>query len=328
MPDAGAVLDWRSTDRRRGHAARSHCACLVDRVGTMRLDPSTVRERARLLEALQSPCRLCQRACGADRAAGDAGFCRATALPKVASFGPHFGEERELVGGRGSGTIFFSHCSLGCSFCQNFDISHLGYGREVTTSAIADMMVELEASGCANINLVTPTHYAPQAVSALASARERGVELPVVYNCGGYESTEALKLLEGVVDIYMPDAKFGEGAVAGRLCGAPDYPELMLLALEEMQRQVGDLVIGRDGLASRGLLIRHLVMPENLAATDRVLDMIASRVSPRAAVNVMSQYRPCGDAVGRPGPTGRPLTGAEHRAAVDHARSLGLRVLQ
>lgn len=294
----------------------------------MSLDPKSLRERARSLGAIQSPCRLCPRACAADRRAGDTGFCRATALPKVASFGPHFGEERELVGTGGSGTIFFSHCSLGCSFCQNFDISHLGYGREVTTSAIADMMIELEAAGCANINLVTPTHYAPQAVSALASAREKGLRLPVVYNCGGYESTEALRLLEGVVDIYMPDAKFGSDEVAGRLCGARDYPEVMLRALEEMQRQVGDLVIGPDGLAVRGLLIRHLVMPENLAETDRVLDLIASQVSPRAAVNVMSQYRPCGEVIGRSDATGRPLTRAEHRAAVEHARSLGLRVLQ
>jgi putative pyruvate formate lyase activating enzyme len=293
----------------------------------MRLDPAALSERATLLEALQSPCRLCPRACAVDRAAGEVGFCRATAAPMVASHGPHYGEERELVGRRGSGTIFFSRCNLGCSFCQNSDISHLGRGREVAPSTIADMMIELEAAGCANINLVTPTHYAPQAVTALASARERGLALPLVYNCGGYESVEALRLLEGAVDIYMPDAKFASPEAAESLCDAADYPQVMLSVLVEMQRQVGDLEVGADGLATRGLLIRHLVMPDNIARSDRVLELIASRVSPGAAVNVMAQYRPCGDVLGRAGPMGRTVTSAEHRAAVGHARSLGLRVL-
>ncbi len=293
----------------------------------MRLEPAAISERAERLEALQSPCRLCPRGCAVDRSAGEMGFCRATAVPKVASYGPHYGEEHELVGARGSGTIFFSHCSLGCSFCQNFDISHEGHGIEVTIVAIADMMLELEALGCANINLVTPTHYAPQAVKALASARERGLTLPLVYNCGGYESVEALRELDGVVDVYMPDAKFADRAVAEDLCGAPDYPEVMLEALSEMQHQVGDLEIAADGLATRGLLIRHLVMPGNVAGTARVLELIARRVSAGAAVNVMAQYRPCGGVVGRTGPTGRVLRAEEHRAAVAHARDLGLRVL-
>jgi putative pyruvate formate lyase activating enzyme len=293
----------------------------------MRLEPALLRERAGLLERLQSPCRLCPRACGADRAAGEAGFCEATATPMVASYGPHFGEERELVGGRGSGTIFFSHCNLGCSFCQNFDISHEGRGREAAPSSIAYMMLELQALGCANVNLVTPTHYAPQAVSALAVAREQGLTLPLVYNCGGYESIETLRILEGVVDVYMPDAKFADPDAALDLCGAADYPEVMLASLVEMERQVGDLEVDGHGLATRGLLIRHLVMPENMAATDRLLELIACRVSPRAAVNVMAQYRPCGRAVGASGPVGRTLRAAEHRAAVEHARRLGLRVL-
>jgi len=293
----------------------------------MRLEAAALRERAERLEAQQSPCRLCPRACGVDRAAGERGFCEAGAVPKVASYGPHYGEERELVGGRGSGTIFFSHCNLGCSFCQNFEISHEGCGREVTAVAVADMMLELEALGCANINLVTPTHYAPQAVRALASARERGLTLPLVYNCGGYESLDVLRVLDGVVDIYMPDAKFGDGEVAARLCGAPDYPEVMLDALVEMQRQVGDLEVGADGLATGGLLIRHLVMPDDLAGSERVLNEIARRVSPRAAVNVMGQYRPCGNVVGLPGPTGRAVRSDEHRAAVECARAVGLRTL-
>lgn len=294
----------------------------------MRLNPGALHERADRLEALQSPCRLCPRACGVERRAGEVGFCRATSTPRVASYGPHFGEERELVGRGGSGTIFFSHCSLGCSFCQNYDISHEGRGREVTPSAMAAAMLELEALGCANVNLVTPTHYAPQAVRALALARESGLTLPLVYNCGGYESIEALRALEGVVDIYMPDAKFADGGVAERLCQAPDYPDVMLAALVEMQRQVGDLKVDADGLATRGLLVRHLVMPDGLSGSRRVLESIARRVSPTAAVNVMAQYRPCGEAVGKPGGIGRALRASEHRDAERYARAIGLRVLQ
>jgi putative pyruvate formate lyase activating enzyme len=293
----------------------------------MRLEAAALHERAARFEALMSPCRLCPRACGVDRAAGETGFCRATSVAKVASYGPHFGEERELVGGRGSGTIFFSHCSLGCSFCQNYDISHGGRGREVAPSAIADAMLELEALGCANVNLVTPTHYAPQAVRALAFARERGLTLPLVYNCGGYESIDALQVLDGVVDVYMPDAKFADGEIGARFCHAPDYPDVMLDALVEMQRQVGDLEVGADGLAVRGLLIRHLVMPDDLSGSERVLESIARRVSNTAAVNVMAQYRPCGDVVGAPDGAGRALRASEHRAAAGHARTLGLRVL-
>jgi putative pyruvate formate lyase activating enzyme len=293
----------------------------------MRLEAAALRERAERLEALQSPCRLCPRACGSERASGETGFCGATAVPRVASYGPHFGEERELVGSRGSGTIFMSHCNLGCSFCQNYDISHDGHGRDVTEAAVAGMMLELESLGCANINVVTPTHYAPQVVRALASARERGLAIPFVYNCGGYESVEALRELDGVVDVYMPDAKFAEPPASDRLCGAPDYPEAMVAALVEMQRQVGDLEVDAEGLATTGLLIRHLVMPDNLAGTDRVLDLIARRVSAGAAVNVMAQYRPCGEVVGQAGPAGRRLRRDEHRRAVDHAHAAGLRVL-
>lgn len=293
----------------------------------MTLEPAQLRESAGKLEALQSPCRLCPRACGALRAAGEVGWCGATAVAEVASYGPHYGEERELVGARGSGTIFFSHCNLGCSFCQNFEISH-GHGRSVSPRAIGDMMLELAAAGCANINLVTPTHYAPQALLALTSARERGLAVPLVYNCGGYESVEALRILEGAVDVYMPDAKFADAPAARRFCGAPDYPEVMLAALAEMQRQVGDLTLDEEGLAVRGLLIRHLVMPENLAGTDRLLDLIADGVSPRAAVNIMAQYRPCGDVLGNPGPAGRALLPVEHDQAVKRASRLGLRVLE
>ncbi len=293
----------------------------------MLLSHRELARRAESLARLQSPCTLCPRRCLADRAAGDTGYCGATAVPEVSSYGPHFGEERELVGTGGSGTIFFTRCNLGCAFCQNYDISKLGRGRRVSVRDVANMMLDLERRGCANINLVTPTHYVPQIVEALAIAREEGLELPVVYNCGGYESVEALKILEGVVDIYMPDAKFGDPEAGARFCAVPDYPDRMMESLEEMQRQVGDLVLDGHGIAVRGLLVRHLVMPAGLAGTERLLEMLASRISPSAAVNVMSQYRPCGEVVGAPDAAGRCVTREEHAAAVAKARSLGLRVI-
>ena len=222
--------------------------------------------RDRALEVL-SECRLCPRECRVNRLSGETGFCRTGREAVVASHGPHFGEERPLVGLGGSGTVFFTHCSLGCIFCQNYDISHLGRGRAVSAQQLADSMLELERLGCHNINLVTPTHFVPQILEGLVIAAQRGLEVPLVYNCGGYESVETLKLLDGVVDMYMPDAKYSDGQVAARLSGATDYPDRMRAAITEMHRQVGDLQIDRRGLARRGLLVRHLVLPNNLAGT-------------------------------------------------------------
>jgi len=293
----------------------------------LRLQAKELRDRASRLDRLGDPCRLCPRACGSRRGAGELGACGATLEVEVASYGPHHGEESVLVGRRGSGTIFFSHCNLRCIFCQNYDISHLGRGRPTTPDDLAGMMLELASLGCANINLVTPTHYAAGIVAALALAADRDLALPIVYNCGGYESVEVLRLLDGVVDVYMPDAKFADPVAAARLSGAPDYPEVMLAALREMQRQVGDLAVGDDGLATSGLLVRHLVMPGNLAASDAVLERLASQVSSRLSVNVMSQYRPCFRAVGAEGPVGRAVTRQEHREAVRLARELGLRIV-
>ncbi len=295
--------------------------------GGVRLSSDELRERANRLAALADPCRLCPRLCGVARGQCETGWCGATLEIEVASYGPHFGEERVLVGPGGSGTIFFTHCNLGCSFCQNHDISQGGRGRVVTAERLAGMMLELERLGCANVNLVTPSHYVAGVLAALAVASDRGLDLPIVYNCGGYESTEVLALLDGAVDVYMPDAKFGAAAVADELCRAPDYPDVMVAALAEMQRQVGDLEVEADGLASRGLLVRHLVMPGDLASTGLVLESIAAGVSPTAAVNVMDQYRPCFRAVGASGPIGRTLGRDEHRRAVAKAASLGLRLI-
>jgi putative pyruvate formate lyase activating enzyme len=255
------------------------------------------------------------------------GVCGASAELEISNYGPHFGEERELVGSGGSGTIFFAHCGLRCSFCQNYEISHLGRGRRITTTELKLIMLELEAMGCANVNLVTPTHYVPQIVVAAAEATRSGFSLPIVYNCGGYESTEVLALLDGFVDVYLPDAKFADSETANRLCAAPDYPERMVAALVEMQRQVGDLRLGRDGCAEGGLLIRHLVMPGDPGAAARVFDLLAESVSRSATINVMGQYRPCGMERGSAGALGAGLTREAYDAAEAAARARGLSVL-
>lgn len=237
-------------------------------------------------------CDLCPRRCGADRPSGEVGLCKGGLLPRVSSFGPHFGEEAALVGRNGSGTIFLTGCNLHCLFCQNYDISHYLEGREVSPEALASMMLSLAGLGCHNLNFVTPTHFAPQIMHAILLAARQELSVPVVYNCGGYESLEALRLLDGMIDIYMPDFKFWAGDSSRRYLDAPDYPERAREAIREMHRQVGDLVI-RDGIARSGLLVRHLVMPGGLAESEAIFKFLAQEVSPDTFVNVMDQYRPC-----------------------------------
>ncbi len=280
-------------------------------------------ETVKALYALASPCRLCPRECGARRANGERGECGAGLLPLVASAGPHFGEERELVGRGGSGTIFFAGCNLGCIFCQNYDISHLRAGREVTPEKVAEMMLALERQGCENINFVTPTHVVAAMVEAIELARAQGLTLPIVYNSGGYDGVEALELLDGYVDIYMPDAKYGPGAPAADLSATPDYFERMKEALREMYRQVGDLAVDGRGVATRGLLIRHLVLPAGLADSEPVLKFIADELSPDSYVNIMAQYRPCYRADEVPALM-RPPSWEEIEAVKDLTRGFGL----
>jgi putative pyruvate formate lyase activating enzyme len=244
----------------------------------------------------------------------------------VASAGPHFGEEPVLVGSRGSGTIFLGGCNLLCLFCQNHDISHGRAGGSTSPEDIARIALRLEGQGCVNVNFVTPTHFAPQLALAIGHARDAGLSVPVVWNCGGYESVEALVELEGLVEIYMPDTKTLDTDFARRAMDAPDYPERMTEALVEMQRQVGSLVVER-GLAVRGLLIRHLVMPGMVDDSKAVLDMIAHDVSPNAYVNVMGQYRPCFRAHEIQGLESRP-TREEVAEAWGHARGLGIRLAE
>ncbi len=223
--------------------------------------------RARELEARLAACTLCPRRCGSDRRSGADGVCGIGDRAVVASAGPHFGEEAPISGRRGSGTIFFSGCNLLCSFCQNSDISHGRAGRTVTARELAGIMLQLQDTGCHNINLVTPSHIVPQVLAALDIAAGEGLTLPLVYNTGGYDSLDTLRRLEGIVDIYMPDFKYASGEVADRLSGAPDYPEVARAALTEMHRQTGDLVLDAAGVARRGLLVRHLVLPGDQAGT-------------------------------------------------------------
>ena len=273
--------------------------------------------------SIMENCVLCPRACGVNRLQGETGICRTGRKARVASFNAHFGEEGPLVGRYGSGTIFISSCNLLCSFCQNYEISHLAEGTEVEPEQVAAMMLHLAARGCHNINFVTPTHVVPQIIEALIQAVEQGLEVPLVYNCGGYESTETLKLIDGIFDIYMPDFKFWDGKWADRFCHAPDYREVAVEAIKEMHRQVGDLVLDGEGIAVRGLLVRHLVMPKQVAGTREIMQFLAEEISPNTYVNVMDQYRPCGSA-DKDEFINRRLTSREYKDAVDAAQKAGL----
>ena len=269
-------------------------------------------------------CDLCPRDCHVDRRQTIKGAaCRTAERAVVASFHPHFGEEPGLVGHGGSGTIFFSWCNLRCCFCQNYDISQLGSGEEVDPRDIATMMLALQARGCHNINLVSPSHVVAQILEAVAIAAEQGLEIPLVYNTGGYDSLASLRLLDGVVDIYMPDVKYADEAVAWRFSKVRNYPAINRAAVREMHRQVGDLVVDGSGVALRGLLVRHLVMPNGVAGTADVVRFLAEEISRNTYLNVMDQYRPCHHAIGIAG-LDRPITRAEYREALRLADAAGL----
>ncbi|UCG19873.1 MAG: radical SAM protein [Deltaproteobacteria bacterium] len=284
---------------------------------------SILHKRIEAALAILENCRLCPRHCEVNRLEGELGFCRTGRQAVISSYSPHFGEEDPLVGREGSGTIFMTHCNLGCVFCQNYEISHLSEGVKVSSSDLAQMMLTLQRRGCHNINFVTPTHMVPQILEALQEAIEGGLKVPLVYNCGGYEEVETLRLLDGIFDIYMPDFKFWDSEVSTRFCSAPDYVEKACAAVKEMHRQVGDLTLDAERIAQRGLLIRHLVMPEGLAGTREVMRFLANEVSKDTYVNVMSQYRPCGEAHNFP-ELRRPITAGEFRDAVSMAKEEGI----
>ena len=276
----------------------------------------------RLYKTLES-CELCPRKCRMNRLEGEKGVCRSGKDLMVSSYNPHFGEEDPLVGVRGSGTIFLTNCNLLCVYCQNYDISHQGAGDEDTLTRAAGMMIELQNRGCHNINFVTPTHFAPQLVKATKLAIERGLKLPLVWNCSGYENVEIIKLLDGIVDIYMPDIKYSQSEPARKYSNAPDYFDRCRESVREMHRQVGDLKLDEKGIAWRGLLIRHLVLPNDLSGSEGVLKFITEEISINSYVNVMSQYRAAGKAH-QYKELSRYLTREEFDRAIHIATRLGL----
>ncbi len=283
-----------------------------------------LKSRAARAREHLSDCDLCARYCHCDRLAGVSGaVCRTGEKARVHGFAPHFGEEDALRGTRGSGTIFFSWCNLRCDFCQNWEISQKGDGVEVTPEELARQMLALQDFGCHNVNLVSPSHVVAQVLAAIGIAAGRGLELPIVWNTGGYDSPEALALLDGVVDIYMPDMKYADPAVARCYSHVPDYPEVNRAAVKEMHRQVGDLVLDGDGIAVRGLLVRHLVMPGGLAGTEKVLEFLAREISPNTFLNLMDQYHPGYRALGIE-PLARRISREEWRDTLDLAERFGL----
>jgi putative pyruvate formate lyase activating enzyme len=290
----------------------------------LHLSTSELQRRVDQAWARLEDCDLCPRQCHVNRRQTTKGaVCRTGARAVVASFGPHFGEEKCLVGRHGSGTIFFSWCNLRCQFCQNYDISQLGEGRAVEPEEIAAMMLDLQERGCHNINFVTPSHVMPQILAAVAIAAEHGLRVPLVYNTGGYDLLTSLQLLDGVVDIYMPDVKYADAQLARKYSKVRDYPARNQAAVKEMHRQVGDLIVDENGIASRGLLVRHLVLPNAIAGTADIVRFLADKISPNTFLNVMDQYRPCFKAGSFPD-LNRPISRNEYREAMRLAEVAGL----
>ncbi|MEW6140571.1 MAG: radical SAM protein [Thermodesulfobacteriota bacterium] len=282
-----------------------------------------LQEKVAAARKMMESCTLCPRMCNVNRLEGELGFCGVGANAVISSASPHFGEESPLVGVNGSGTIFMTSCNLKCVFCQNFEISHLMDGAEMDDEGFGKLMLGLQNMGCHNINIVTPSHQVPQLLAALQFAANRGLQVPLVYNTGGYDSLETLKILDGVVDIYMPDIKFADRTIAGKLMDAEDYPEIAFSAVREMHRQVGDLQINENGIATRGLLVRHLVMPKDLAGTRQIMRFLAREISPNTYVNIMDQYRPCGEAFKDPD-IARSINREEYAHAIEMAKEEGI----
>ena len=268
-------------------------------------------------------CDLCPRLCHVDRQHDEQGFCHAGLSPEISSFNAHFGEEPAISGSAGSGTIFFTHCNLRCVFCQNYPISHFGNGTTISVDELTRIMLFLQSKKCHNVNLVTGTIYVPQILAALEKAIAQGFHLPLVYNCGGYESLETLRLLDGIIDIYLPDAKYSDNAMAKKYSQAPHYAEINQAALLEMYRQVGDLILDDEGIACRGLIIRHLVLPGNIAGSIPLLEFIAGKISNQTYLSIMSQYTPRHLACGIP-ELNRKITKEEYTVVLEKLKLLSL----
>jgi putative pyruvate formate lyase activating enzyme len=317
-----------TTNNRRGYKAEGEEGTEGRGVGQPAayhnlLSSGELKARVVRAKAMLEECRVCPRRCGVNRLAGESGKCTITRPAMVSSYGPHFGEESPLVGRHGSGTIFFTYCNLRCVFCQNYTISQAGDGVPVTSEKLAQIMLSIQDRGCHNINLVSPSHVVPHILEALELAASNGLYLPLVYNSGGYDSLETLKLLDGIVDIYMPDMKYADEKVAEQLSGIKDYPRINRAAVKEMHRQVGDLRLDEQGIAYRGLLVRHLVLPERLAGTEEVTRFLAREVSTNTYLNVMAQYHPCHQAFDWP-QLARPVSRQEFQEAVEIAHQQGL----
>lgn len=282
-----------------------------------------LKARAEAAVKMLQDCKLCPHLCGINRAQGEKGFCRAGEFAVVESVNPHFGEEEVLVGRHGSGTIFFGHCNLKCVFCQNYKLSQKDHGFGISLEELASAMLQLQDLGCHNINFVSPTHFAAQIIQAVAIAAEKGLHIPLVYNTGGYDTLETLELLDGIIDIYMPDIKFIDEEAAVKYLRVKGYPKAVKTAIKEMHRQVGDLKLDEDGLAYRGLLVRHLVMPGGLAGTEEIMCFLAEEISPYTYVNIMRQYYPAHLAENYP-ELNRRITRQEYAAAVRAAEDAGL----
>ena len=287
------------------------------------LKDGELKIRARLLQDHLKSCDLCPRACGVNRFQGEIGVCGVGKLAWVTSYGPHFGEEDPLRGWKGSGTIFFSGCNMNCIFCQNADISQTLSGEMITPERLAHMMLELENRGCHNINLVSPTHVSSQILQAVYLAAQLGLRLPIVYNSGGYDSVKILELLDGVIDIYMPDMKYSDSKKGEKYSGVPNYPTANQLAVLEMHRQVGDLELTDRGVASRGLLVRHLVLPDDLAGSSEILNFLAEKISKNTYLNIMDQYHPAYQA-NRHSDLNRRITEDEYQFVLSEAKRLGI----
>ncbi|MCP3921188.1 MAG: radical SAM protein [Desulfobacterales bacterium] len=291
----------------------------------LRTDLKTIGAKKKKLFAMLESCSICPRKCGVNRLKDEKSFCGIGIDTIVASYQKHFGEEAPLVGRNGSGTIFMSGCNLLCSFCQNYDISHHIAGVRTSHKLLSDMMIKLQNSGCHNINFVTPTHVVHNIVAAVEIAIEKGLNIPLVYNSSGYDSIETIKILDGIIDIYMPDFKFMNSKTAEDTCDASDYPEIALNAIKEMQRQVGDLVVSDEGIAEKGLIIRHLVMPNDVCDTKAVMEKIADEISLKTFINVMAQYRPLHKASGN-NLISKAINSEEFSEALAIAKKVGLKV--
>jgi len=290
------------------------------------LEHDELKERSEMAYEHLSYCDLCGHECGVDRLAGKLGVCQTFERARISSYGPHHGEEDPLRGWRGSGTIFFTSCNLHCQYCQNHAISQTDQGKQVESEELAGIMLELQRYGCHNINLVSPSHVVAPILGAIVIAVQAGLRIPIVYNTGGYDSITALKLLEGVIDIYMPDMKYANSRTALHYSKIRNYPQINQAAVQEMHQQVGDLKINQEGLAVRGLLVRHLVLPNNLAGSEQIVKFLADEISPNTYVNLMDQYRPAFKANQFP-KLKRQITTTEYRHAVHLANEAGLQRL-